>query len=132
MKIKFSTLPLSSCKQEISKRDSEIFGKWDDRASKRYQTGKWKVLVEWDDRSLAEASWTPLTYLSKQSSIWWYLLRECRYPMFNENMFPSLPISGPLPITDDEEENAATVSDEERDASISDEERDVSSSSESD
>ena len=95
------------------------------------KTGKWKVLVEWDDRSLAEASWTPLTYLSKQSSIWWYLLRECRYPMFNENMFPSLPISGPLP-TDDEEEIAATVSDEERDASISDEERDVSSSSESD
>ena len=96
------------------------------------KTGKWKVLVEWDDWSLAEASWTPLTYLSKQSSIWWYLLRECRYPMFNENMFPSLPISGPLPITDDEEENAATVSDEERDASISDEERDVSSSLESD
>src|SRR6185436_20494239 len=96
------------------------------------KTEKWKVFVECDDRSLAEASWTPLTYLSKESSIWWYLLRECRYPMFHENMFPSLPISGPLPTTDDEEETAAaTVSDAERDVSSSDE-GDVSCSSESD
>ena len=76
------------------------------------RTRKWKVFVEWDDRSLAEASWTPLTNLPKDSALWWYLLRESRYPMFTEDMFPSLPISGPLP--NDEQVTESTVSDEER------------------
>ena len=35
------------------------------------KTGHWKVFVEWDDRPLKEASWTPLTYLSKESTQWW-------------------------------------------------------------
>ena len=60
------------------------------------KTGHWKVFVEWDDRPLKEASWTPLTYLSNDSTQWWELLRECRYPDVGENMFPSLAISGPI------------------------------------
>ena len=74
------------------------------------KTGKWKVFVEWDDRALAEASWTPLKNLSKESTQWWQLLRECRYPMFDEEMFPSLPISGPLLVSSDEESNDSTTS----------------------
>ena len=76
------------------------------------RTRKWKVFVEWDDRSLAEASWTPLTNLPKDSALWWYLLRESRYPMFTEDMFPSLPISGPLP--NDEQVTESTASDDEQ------------------
>ena len=91
-------------KQEISKRES---GKsW------------WSGTI---DLSLSFMDTTDL--LSKESSIWWYLLHECRYPKFHEHMFPSLPISGPLPTTDDEQGTESTVSDEERY---------VSSSSESD
>ena len=75
------------------------------------KTGHWKVFVEWDDRSLAEASWTPLKNLSKESTQWWQLLRECRYPLFGENMFPSLAISGPLRVMSDEESNESTNSD---------------------
>ena len=54
-----------------------------------------------------------LDILPKESALWWYLLRESRYPMFTEDMFPSLPISGPLP-SDDEQVTGSTVSDEER------------------
>ena len=79
--------------------------------AKDLKTGQWKVFVEWDDRSLAEASWTPLKYLSKDSTQWWQLLRECRYPMFDDNMFPSLPISGPVSVVSDEEGDESTVSD---------------------
>ncbi len=75
------------------------------------KTGHWKVFVEWDDRSLAEASWTPWTNLSNDSIQWWQLLRECRYPMFDENMFPALAISGPLRAIPDEESNESTTSD---------------------
>ena len=77
------------------------------------KTGKWKVFVEWDDRSLAEASWTPLNNLSKDSAQWWQLLLECRYPMFNENMFPELAISGPRLVSSDEESNESSTSDSE-------------------
>jgi len=54
--IKFSILPISSYKQEIS-------------------NGKVEVLVEWDDRSSLK--------IHLNSPIWWYLLRDCRYPLFH-------------------------------------------------
>ena len=74
------------------------------------KTGKWKVFLEWDDRSLADASWTPLNYLSRESTPWWQLLRECRYPMLTENMFHSLAISGPPSLVSDEEADELTTS----------------------
>jgi len=58
------------------------------------KTGTWKIFVEWDDRPLKEASWITITNLPRESLQWWELLRECRYPGFNEDMFPSLAISG--------------------------------------
>jgi hypothetical protein len=79
------------------------------------KTDHWKVFVEWDDRPLKEASWTPLTNLSKEATQWWHLLRECRYPQFDDNMFPSLAISGPLraidPSTSDENDSSSEWSD---------------------
>ena len=74
------------------------------------KTGKWKVFVEWEDRSLAEASWTPLNYLSRESTQWWQLLCECRYPLLTEKMFPSLAISGPPSLVADEEGDESTAS----------------------
>ena len=53
-----------------------------------------KVFVEWDDRPLSDASWILLKSLNKESTQWWKLLKEVRYPHFPERMFPSIPISG--------------------------------------
>jgi len=60
------------------------------------KTGIWKVFVEWEGLPLQEASWIPLVNLQGLSSQWWQLLRESRYPQFDDMMFPSLPISGPV------------------------------------
>ena len=52
------------------------------------------VFVEWDDRPLSAASWIQLRSLNKDTAQWWNLLKEVRYPLFSEDMFPKLPISG--------------------------------------
>ena len=58
------------------------------------RTGQVKVFVEWDDRPLSAASWILLKSLNKDAAQWWNLLKEVRYPLFAEHMFPKLPISG--------------------------------------
>ena len=64
------------------------------------KTGKWKVFIEWDDRSLAEASWNPLNFLPRVYTV---VATECRYLLFTENMFPSVAISGPPSLVPVEE-----------------------------
>ena len=57
--------------------------------AKDIKTGKVKVFVEWDDRPLADASWILLDNLNMESAQWWRLLKEVRYPLFHNNLFPS-------------------------------------------
>ena len=73
------------------------------------RTRKWKVFVEWDDRSPID-----LESLLCGGTCSVNAVIRC-----SENMFLSLPLSGPLPTTDDEQGTESTVSDEERDVSSS-------------